>query len=134
MNESLKENHIDKIAALTKGIVGSIPFGGSVISEIVGMLIPNQRIDRLAKYIQVLEDKFKLIPIDLLKMKHGQKMIQRPSICFKNPQGQYGNYNPGKEGGEESNGLNAFAKPFGADFIQSDGAEYCKKVIGGDKQ
>lgn len=64
MKKSLKDNYVDKLTALTKGLTGIIPIGGSLISEIVGSLIPNQRIDRLAKYIQVLEDKLSSIPID----------------------------------------------------------------------
>ena len=32
---------------LSKGLVGAIPFVGPLAAEIVGAIIPNQRIDRL---------------------------------------------------------------------------------------
>jgi len=75
MNKLLKDNYIDKITALTKGLAGTIPIGGSLISEIVGTLIPNQRIDRLAKYMQMLEDKLSSIPLDRMN-----ELLKKPEL------------------------------------------------------
>ena len=37
----------DIATILSKGLVGAIPFVGPLAAEIVGAIIPNQRIDRL---------------------------------------------------------------------------------------
>lgn len=36
---------------LAKGIFGTIPIAGPLISEIVGSLIPNQRMDRIERLL-----------------------------------------------------------------------------------
>nr|WP_319472235.1 hypothetical protein [uncultured Sphaerochaeta sp.] len=45
----------DWVISLTRGGLGAIPVVGSIIGEIVCNLIPNQRIDRLEKYLNYLE-------------------------------------------------------------------------------
>ena len=52
--ENLERNNQDLIAIVGKSIVGVIPIIGPLLSEIVGTVIPNQRIDRLIKYVNVL--------------------------------------------------------------------------------
>lgn len=47
----------DIAAILGKGLVGAIPFIGPLAAEIVGAIIPNQRIDRLESLLQMLESK-----------------------------------------------------------------------------
>jgi len=47
----------DIAVILGKGLVGAIPFVGPLISEIVGSIIPNQRIDRIESFLNLLEDK-----------------------------------------------------------------------------
>ncbi len=53
----LDRNRTDLLASTAKSILGSIPFAGPLIAEIVGNIIPSQRIDRLSKYVVVLEKK-----------------------------------------------------------------------------
>ena len=43
---------IDRLASGAKGITGAVPFVGSIIAEIVGNVIPNQRIDRLTRFVR----------------------------------------------------------------------------------
>lgn len=45
----------DWIVALSKGAIGSIPFVGPLAAEVVGVLIPNQRLDRLERFLEKLE-------------------------------------------------------------------------------
>ena len=49
MNEiimpNIEDSKIDKLAALSKGLLGMVPFAGSILSEIIGNIIPNQRIE-----------------------------------------------------------------------------------------
>lgn len=59
---NLENNRSDFIALVTKSVVGAIPFAGTLLSELVGVTIPNQRIDRLTKYIKELENKISKIP------------------------------------------------------------------------
>lgn len=53
----LDDNVADKIVTATKLAASFIPFPviGSIISELVGMLIPNQRIDRIADFVKKLD-------------------------------------------------------------------------------
>jgi hypothetical protein len=69
--DNLENNRQDLTAAVGKSVVGAIPFAGPLLSEVIGAVIPNQRVDRLTKYIKILEDKMSQIPeeiIDRLKM------------------------------------------------------------------
>lgn len=54
-NLDIKRN--DLIASGLKSTLGAIPYLGPFISEIVGSVIPNQRIDRIASLLKALEAK-----------------------------------------------------------------------------
>lgn len=56
-DEIQKNNKTDMLVATTKSIFGIAPFVGPMIQEIISALIPNQRIDRLSKYILELEQR-----------------------------------------------------------------------------
>ncbi|HOO50825.1 MAG TPA: hypothetical protein PLK94_05995 [Alphaproteobacteria bacterium] len=47
----------DIAAIFSKGILALIPFVGPLAAEIIGNLIPNQRWDRLEKFLIILEEK-----------------------------------------------------------------------------
>jgi hypothetical protein len=47
----------DIAAIIGKGLVGAIPFVGPLAAEIVGAIIPNQRIDRIETVLRLLETK-----------------------------------------------------------------------------
>ena len=47
----------DLATILGKGLVGAIPFVGPLAAEIVGAIIPNQRIDRIESLLIMLESK-----------------------------------------------------------------------------
>lgn len=53
--DNLGNQPVDKLTSLAKGIAGALPFIGPLISEVVGTLIPNQRLDRVVKTLQDLE-------------------------------------------------------------------------------
>jgi hypothetical protein len=62
----IKTRAIDYVASGAKAIVGTVggavvPFAGSFLAEIVGFVIPNQRMDRLADFTAKLEDRVKNI-------------------------------------------------------------------------
>ena len=47
----LERNKTDLLTSAAKSVLGALPYGGPLLSELIGNLIPDQRIDRLAKYI-----------------------------------------------------------------------------------
>ncbi|WP_299022678.1 hypothetical protein [uncultured Photobacterium sp.] len=53
----ISSNRNDLIASAGKSLVGAVPFVGPLLSELVDTLIPNQRIDRLTKYVTELEKR-----------------------------------------------------------------------------
>lgn len=55
MNE-LANNKTDYAIASAKAILGALP-AGSILTELVGTIIPNQRIDRIAKFAEELDTK-----------------------------------------------------------------------------
>jgi hypothetical protein len=48
-------NLSDKIAALSRAMVGAVPWVGPMLAEIVTALIPNQRLDRAIKYLSTID-------------------------------------------------------------------------------
>jgi hypothetical protein len=53
----LKLQANDYVASALKAALGAIPFAGSLLSELAGYVIPNQRTDRIVRFIEVLEKK-----------------------------------------------------------------------------
>ena len=54
-SEQLAPKSIDYVTSAAKAILGAVPFAGSLLTELAGTVIPNQRIDRIAKFAAVLE-------------------------------------------------------------------------------
>lgn len=57
MADELDENANDQLVAITKGVTSLLPLVGGVVGEIVGVTIPNQRADRIVKYLRELGDR-----------------------------------------------------------------------------
>jgi hypothetical protein len=53
----LEKNKADFIVSVTKSIVGIVPYAGGFLTELIENIIPNQRIDRLVKYCEILNQK-----------------------------------------------------------------------------
>lgn len=47
----------DYVVSAAKSALGTIPFIGSLLTEIAGTIIPNQRVDRIAKFAEELDRK-----------------------------------------------------------------------------
>jgi len=54
----MKTSENDIATIIGKGLLGAIPFVGPLAAEIIGNLIPNQRIDRIESLLKILESKF----------------------------------------------------------------------------
>jgi hypothetical protein len=63
-SKSLEMQKIDYIASVLKAALGAVPYAGSLLVELIGTIIPNQRIDRLTKFAKSLETKISQIEKD----------------------------------------------------------------------
>lgn len=57
----------DIIAMVSKGIVGAIPVVGPLAAEVIGTIIPNQRIERIESFLHILDEKVKFLDAAKLK-------------------------------------------------------------------
>ena len=63
----LQNSRADYVASAAKSALSMVPFAGSLLAEIAGNVIPNQRIDRIVKYAEALEIRLSKIEQDLVK-------------------------------------------------------------------
>jgi len=63
----------DLAVAFSKGVLGAIPIIGPLMAEIVGHVIPNQRLDRLEKFLLILEERVKDVDSEVLKKRFGKE-------------------------------------------------------------
>lgn len=61
MDKNLDNNRIDYVTMLAKAGAGAVPVVGSLLTELAGTLIPNQRMDRLVKFARELEGRLSTI-------------------------------------------------------------------------
>lgn len=64
-----KPNKVDYGVALTKGVAGAFPFVGPLVAEAVGTFIPDQRLDRIAKFLEILDKKVAELDQEQVKLK-----------------------------------------------------------------
>lgn len=57
MSSTVDSNVIDYVTAATKAVLGMVPFAGSLLAELAGTIIPNQRIDRISRFSVELEGR-----------------------------------------------------------------------------
>lgn len=65
--ESLKPKAVDYVASAAKAALCAIPFIGSLLSELAGTTIPNQRIDRIVKFAEVLERRIATLEQEFIR-------------------------------------------------------------------
>jgi len=54
----LDTNIRDRLVSVAQGVSGACPLIGPIISEAIGQLIPNQRLDRVVSFLKTLEEDF----------------------------------------------------------------------------
>jgi hypothetical protein len=59
MADDLGAKKADYLAIVSKGTIGAIPIVGPLAAEVIGALIPNQRIERIEALLKALEEKIK---------------------------------------------------------------------------
>lgn len=66
-NLVLKNTSADYVASAAKSALGIVPFVGSLLVEIAGNVIPNQRIDRIVKYAEALQIRLSALEESVVK-------------------------------------------------------------------
>ena len=56
-DDGLDDRWRDRLVAIGKGVAGAIPLAGGIVAEVVGMVIPGQRADRIATYLRELDGR-----------------------------------------------------------------------------
>ncbi len=59
----------DYVASAARAVLGMVPFAGSLLAELAGTIIPNQRIDRLAKFASELEIRLAKLDQEFVRSK-----------------------------------------------------------------
>lgn len=62
-----KTGRTDIAVVVAKGLIGAIPIVGPLAAEVVGTLIPNQRLDRIERLLKVLEIKVRDVDHEFVK-------------------------------------------------------------------
>ncbi len=65
---SLESNTSDYVTSAAKAALGFVPFVGSLLVELAGTIIPNQRIDRISKFAQILNRKFSNLEEEFIRL------------------------------------------------------------------
>ncbi|MDT7848188.1 hypothetical protein Q9292_01095 [Methylophilus sp. VKM B-3414] len=63
----VQNQSVDYVTSAAKAVLGMVPFAGSLLAELAGSIIPNQRIDRLSKFSIELEARLAKLDKDLLR-------------------------------------------------------------------
>jgi hypothetical protein len=66
---NLEDKRFDNAAAAIKAAVSFVPHVGSILTEVVGIVIPDQKSNRVKLFVEVLADKVTYIEKDVLELK-----------------------------------------------------------------
>ena len=65
--EELDHNNVDTLASIIRATTGLVPLVGPIMGELLEHSIPNQRIDRITKFVKLLEFKLKNISSEIIE-------------------------------------------------------------------
>ena len=66
----LDANNLDRLTLVAKGVVGACPLIGTLASEAIGHLIPNQRLDRVVQFLRELEYEVRQVDSRLVNVEY----------------------------------------------------------------
>src|SRR5450756_1960269 len=66
-SKSLEPQGPDYVASTAKAFLGAVPFVGSLLVELAGTIVPNQRIDRIADFAGELEARLSVLEQDFVR-------------------------------------------------------------------
>lgn len=82
-DNQLNNNKSDWAAIAARAGLGAVPLAGSFLAEIAKALIPNQRIDRIAKYVTELNDQLEKIPEEVIeRLRNNEQFIDLVEESF----------------------------------------------------
>jgi hypothetical protein len=64
---NIGSNKVDKFVFGARASVSLVPFVGGALAEIVGQLIPGQRVDRIQKYAELLNERIEALPKEIIE-------------------------------------------------------------------
>jgi len=73
---NLENNLMDKIAVAVKSLTGFCPYIGTALGEIICYYIPNQKLDRIIKYLKIIDVKVDEISEELKNNKDKINLIE----------------------------------------------------------
>lgn len=80
--KELKTNSTDIITSWVSAVVGMIPVVGGVVSELVQNLIPNQRQDRIVKFIESLSNELDKIKFDIAELRQKFENVKYGTFTY----------------------------------------------------
>lgn len=66
---NLDQSKTDVAIAVGMGTLGLLPYAGPILATIVGQIIPNQRIDRITRFAEILDEKLQELDREFLEHK-----------------------------------------------------------------
>ncbi len=66
-SSELATQPIDYVTLAAKGVLGIVPFAGSLLAELAGTVIPNQRIERIAQFAKILDGKLAVLEQEFIR-------------------------------------------------------------------
>ena len=54
---NLENDKSDIVAVIMKSVVSLVPYIGGPIAEVIGYVVPNQRLDRLTRFVKIIKEK-----------------------------------------------------------------------------
>jgi len=73
MADETDNGRMDYVAMVTRGALGAIPIVGSLLAELAGAIIPQQRMDRIGDLAKKLEERLTGLDRDMLRAKLGDE-------------------------------------------------------------
>ena len=81
--QDLAYNNRDKVTSVIKGVTGAIPIAGPMISEILGSVIPQQRLDRVIEFSGYLEESIIQLGMDIENLQEKLNGPEYSSFFYK---------------------------------------------------
>ena len=64
--QKLTTQSVDHVTSAIKGLIGAVPIAGPLLAEVAGVIIPNQRMDRLIDYAKKLGERLEAVEESIL--------------------------------------------------------------------
>ena len=62
----IQNNRVNTVVAVIKWVLGAVPFAGGAMAELIGTVLPNQRLERITAFLIELDKRLGKIEIEKL--------------------------------------------------------------------